>query len=74
MLAEDSHEGHDHSGEGEDSHDDHGGHVEGFPMPYTVMYGGFLLMLFLDQVIFKPALRQIDSSENVSLTRKNTND
>ena len=32
-------------------------HVEGFPMPYVVLYAGFMLMLFMDQVIFKPAMK-----------------
>jgi hypothetical protein len=54
------HEGEEH-GEHED-HDDHAGETtHGFPLVYVMFFGGFMLMLALDQVIFKPALKLFDS-------------
>lgn len=46
----------DHAAEGAaavDDHDHHGHHEEAFPMVFSFFVVGFLLMLFLDQVLFK---------------------
>ena len=42
-----------------DDHDDHAGHSEegghGFPFAYTLFLVGFLIMLFMDKVLFAKA-------------------
>ena len=55
-------EGHEEEGHKEEEHDDHEGHegheeesTHGFPLVYVLFFGGFMLMLVLDQVIFKPS-------------------
>ena len=51
---EEGHEGHEK--EGHEGHADHEGEVpHRFPLVYTLFFGGFMVMLVLDQVIFKPS-------------------
>ena len=45
----------------EGDHDDHEGHKEEvhiFPLPYCFFFGGFFMMLFLDQVAFHSIKQQ----------------
>jgi hypothetical protein len=45
------HEGEEHEGEEHEEHEKEGGH--GFPLVYVLFFGGFMIMLSLDQVVFK---------------------
>jgi hypothetical protein len=54
---DDDHDDDEHAGETAEEHAMHaeegeGGH--GFPLVYVLFFGGFMIMLSLDQVIFKP--------------------
>jgi hypothetical protein len=59
----------DHAEEGE--HDDHAGHADeaehGFPLAHTVFFGGFMMMLLFDKVIFGKAGIKVDDK---SITRE----
>jgi hypothetical protein len=51
--SDEEHDEHEEEGE----HDEHADEVEGshgFPLVYVLFFGGFMIMLSLDQVIFKP--------------------
>jgi len=49
----------------EEEHDDHGDeeeeHKVGFPLPYVIFLLGFMIMLILDQVIFKSAIKKVEN-------------
>jgi len=48
---EEEEEGHEEKGH--DDHDDHGEEEKGFPLPYALFCVGFIVMLLLEQVVFK---------------------
>ena len=51
-------EGHEEEGHEEEGHEEHAGHKEegehSFPVPSVLFFCGFIVMIILDQVIFKP--------------------
>jgi zinc transporter ZupT len=62
--------------EGEEDHDEHEGEEEahGFPLPQTLFVVGFIIMLTMDQVIFKKSdkiLRKIASQHQDETSNKN---
>lgn len=71
LLAKESHEGEspeDHAAhsttDAEGQHADHEGETHGFPLVYVIFFCGFMIMLVLDQVIFKPAQKLIVVKKN----------
>jgi hypothetical protein len=48
---------HEDGPEEEEGHKEEGSH--GFPLVYILFFVGFMIMLFLDQVIFKPTQKLV---------------
>ena len=57
----------------EEDHDDHAGHSEeaehGFPFAYTLFLVGFLIMLFMDKVLFAKAEINVGKDQIISKSK-----